>query len=140
MHRTPNTKLSFSMGLNSSTKIGAIVCASLNSLSVISSFSYFTPSKTVIPVISAGSKSEVNWIRLNLAFNEMEIAFASVVSPVPCTSFKRICPSSKRATITLFIALSLPIMTFLGYCLTFWSYHAPICSNCNCIINRQRKL
>jgi hypothetical protein len=43
----------------------------------------------LVPVMSEGSRSGVNWMRENSAAIEDEIAFASVVFPTPGISVRR---------------------------------------------------
>jgi hypothetical protein len=43
----------------------------------------------LVPVMSEGSKSGVNWMREKSAAIEAEIAFASVVFPTPGISVRR---------------------------------------------------
>ena len=63
------------------------------------------------PRTSEGSKSGVNWIRLNEQSMLAAIARASKVLPTPGTSSIKTCPSASKATTASLITSGLPRTT-----------------------------
>ena len=65
----------------------------------------------LVPVMSEGSKSGVNWMREKSAAIEDEIAFASVVFPTPGMSVRRTWPPARSEIRHRSTTLSLPTTT-----------------------------
>ncbi len=65
-------------------------------------------SQMLVPVMSEGKKSGVNWIREKFAAIEEAIALASVVFPTPGTSVRSTCPPARSETKHRSTTLSLP--------------------------------
>jgi hypothetical protein len=63
------------------------------------------------PVMSAGSRSGVNWMRLTLQSTLRARARASIVLPTPGTSSMRRCPSLSSTVTAVSMTGRLPSMT-----------------------------
>ena len=65
----------------------------------------------LVPVMSEGNRSGVNWMREKSAAIEEEIALASVVLPTPGMSVKRTWPPARSEIKHRSTTLSLPTTT-----------------------------
>ncbi len=63
------------------------------------------------PVMSAGSRSGVNWMRLTLQSTLLASALASIVLPTPGTSSTSRWPSASSTVVAISTASRLPSMT-----------------------------
>ena len=68
---------------------------------------------TLVPITSAGIRSGVNWMRLNLRFSAEASVRIRAVLPSPGTPSSNACPPTKRQVSTPSMISSCPTMALL---------------------------